>query len=167
MIVDRGQRVQVGNACVNPKRRERAAGPGLRAGPPRRCSRCHEPRIRLADPVRVTAISMVRNEADVIEAFVRYHAEIVDELIVVDHRSVDGTDETLRALMAEGLPLRVRAEDSPMQRQNVVMTGLMREAVVDGGADWVLPVDADEFVIAPQGSVRAELAALPATDPRA
>ena len=104
--------------------------------------------------MRVTAISMVRNEADVIEAFVRHHAEIVDELVVVDHRSVDGTDEMLRALAEEGLPLRVRSEDSPVQRQNVVMTGLMREAAADGGADWVLPLDADEFLVAPQGSVR-------------
>ena len=103
---------------------------------------------------------MVRNEADVIEAFVRYHAEIVDELVVVDHRSVDGTDETLRALVAEGLPLRVRAEDSPVQRQNVVMTGLMREAAVDGGADWVLPLDADEFLVAPAGE-RARRAGRP------
>src|SRR4051812_18066628 len=108
--------------------------------------------------MRVTAISMVRNEADVIEAFVRHHAEIVDELVVVDHRSVDGTDETLRALVAEGLPLRVRAEDSPVQRQNVVMTDLMRTAAADG-ADWVLPLDADEFLAAPQGSVRGALAA--------
>ena len=111
--------------------------------------------------MRVTAISMVRNEADVIEAFVRHHAEIVDELVVVDHRSVDGTDETLRALAAEGLPLRVRGEDSSVHRQNVVMTGLMREAAADGGADWVLPLDADEFLVAPQGSVRTALAALP------
>jgi hypothetical protein len=108
---------------------------------------------------------MVRNEADVIEAFVRHHAEIVDELVVVDHRSVDGTDETLRALVAEGLPLRVRAENSPIQRQNVIMTGLMREAAVDGDADWILPLDADEFVVAPQGSVRDELAALPGDRP--
>jgi hypothetical protein len=104
---------------------------------------------------------MVRNEADVIEAFVRHHAEIVDELVVVDHRSVDGTDETLRALAAEGLPLRVRAEDSPVQRQNVVMTGLMREAAANGGADWILPLDADEFLVVPEGSVRDALAALP------
>jgi len=97
----------------------------------------------------------------VIEAFVRHHAEIVDELVVVDHRSVDGTDETLRALAAEGLPVRVRAENSAVQRQNVVMTDLMRQAAADGGADWVLPLDADEFLVAPEGSVRAALAALP------
>jgi hypothetical protein len=45
------------------------------------------------------------------------------------------------------------------------MTGLMREAAADGGADWVLPLDADEFLVAPDGSVRAALTALPADRP--
>ena len=49
--------------------------------------------------MKIVAISMVRNEADVIEAFVRHHAGLVDELIVVDHRSIDGTDELLRELV--------------------------------------------------------------------
>ena len=40
-------------------------------------------------PVKVIAVSVMRNEADVVEMFVRHHAEFVDELIVVDHMSCD------------------------------------------------------------------------------
>jgi hypothetical protein len=109
--------------------------------------------------VRVTAITMVRNESDLIEAFVRHHAQIVDELVVVDHRSADGTDEIVAALAAEGLPVKLRSERSPVQRQNVVMTQLMKEAAA-GGSDWVVPLDADEFLIAPDGEVRDVLADL-------
>jgi hypothetical protein len=114
--------------------------------------------------VKITAITMARNEADVIEAFVRHHAEIVDELVVADHRSVDGTSELLTALAAEGLPLTVRFEDSPMHRQNAVLTGLMREAAA-AGADWVVPLDSDEFLVAPNGTVRAALAGLTSERP--
>jgi hypothetical protein len=111
--------------------------------------------------MKVTAISMVRNEADVIEAFVRHNAQVVDELVVVDHRSLDGTDEVLRALAAEGLPITVRSERSPVQRQNAVLTQLMHEAARVGRSDWVIPLDADEFLVASSGEVREVLAELP------
>jgi hypothetical protein len=111
--------------------------------------------------VKIVAISMVRNEGDVIEAFVRHHAEIVDQLVVVDHRSADGTDEIVLALAAEGLPVRLLREDSRVQRQNEVMTSLMRDASTEEEADWVLPLDADEFLTAPGASVRAVLGCSP------
>ena len=103
---------------------------------------------------------MVRNEADVIEAFVRHHAEVLDAMIVVDHCSSDGTDELLHALAAEGLPLSVRKERSLVHRQDVILTALMREAAADGGADWVVPLDADEFLVAPDGDARGVLGTL-------
>jgi hypothetical protein len=111
--------------------------------------------------VKVTGISMVRNEGDVIEAFVRHHAEVVDELIVIDHCSTDGTGELLRALAAEGLPLTLRHEGSLVHRQSVVLTGLMRDAATSRGADWVVPLDADEFLLALDGDVRGVLRAMP------
>lgn len=103
---------------------------------------------------------MVRNEADVIEAFVRHHVMVLDELIVVDHRSSDGTGELLEALAAEGLPLSVRHESSLVHRQDVVLTALMREAAASDGVDWVVPLDADEFLVADAGDVREVLRTL-------
>ena len=117
--------------------------------------------------MKIAGISMVRNEGDVIEAFVRHHAEVVDQLVIVDHRSADGTDEILAELAAEGLPLKVYAEQSLVQRQNVVMTRLMREAATAGGADWVLPLDADEFLVGSGTKAQDALAALPAERPHA
>jgi Glycosyl transferase family 2 len=103
---------------------------------------------------------MVRNEADVIEAFVRHHAEVLDAMIVVDHCSSDGTDELLHALAAEGLPLSVRKEHSLVHRQDVILTALMREAATSGGADWVVPLDADEFLVSREGDARDVLGTL-------
>ena len=38
---------------------------------------------------------MVRNEADILEAFVRHNLTVLDRMLVVDHGSMDGTAEML------------------------------------------------------------------------
>ena len=43
---------------------------------------------------------MLRNEADVVESFVRHNLSLLDGLLVVDHGSSDGTSEILDALVA-------------------------------------------------------------------
>ena len=73
---------------------------------------------------------------------------MADQLLIVDHESSDGTGGVLAALVQEGLPVSVRAEHRAAQLQSEVMTELMREAFEAYGADVVLPLDADEFLVA-------------------
>lgn len=40
-------------------------------------------------------LSMVRNESDVIETFIRHNLTLLDELHIVDHNSSDNTREIL------------------------------------------------------------------------
>lgn len=54
---------------------------------------------------KIVAISMVKNEMDIIESFVRHTLGFADLLIVADHKSTDRTREILESLQAEGLPL--------------------------------------------------------------
>jgi hypothetical protein len=111
-------------------------------------------------------VSVVRNELDVLEAFVRYHAELVDLLVVADHRSVDGSLELLHELREEGLPLEVRSLTAPALRQGQTTTALVREVAQRLGADHVLPLDADEFLTADRPElVPALIRSLPADRP--
>jgi hypothetical protein len=96
--------------------------------------------------MRLFGVSMVRNEADVVEAFVRHNLAVLDGLIVVDHGSIDGTSEILAKLQAEGLPLRVMPERDPAYRQSAIITRLAREALAHDAADFVFALDADEFL---------------------
>jgi hypothetical protein len=96
--------------------------------------------------VKVTAVSVMRNEADVVEVFVRHHAEFVDEIVIVDHMSLDTTGEILRELQAEGLPLTLREHDGSAFNQSNIVTAAVREAAQERSADWIVPLDADEFV---------------------
>ncbi len=96
--------------------------------------------------MRLYGASMVRNEADVIEAFVRHNLAVLDGLVIVDNGSLDGTSEILARLKAEGLPLRVVPDPEPAYWQSATMTGLAREALAQDNADFVFALDADEFL---------------------
>lgn len=96
--------------------------------------------------MQIAVISMVRNEADIIESFVRHAASFADKLYIVDHASTDGTYEILQQLATEGLPLSVQQFSESEQAQAEVMTDLMEQAFAAGG-DFVLPLDADEFLL--------------------
>ncbi len=97
---------------------------------------------------RLVAISGVRNERDVIEAFVRHTTALFDHLMMVDNGSTDGTREILASLVGEGLPVTVKYGDSLGYSQSEWMTALMHEAAQDLEAEWILPLDADEFISA-------------------
>jgi glycosyltransferase involved in cell wall biosynthesis len=106
--------------------------------------------------MKLVAVSRVRNEADIIEAFVRHHAVLFDKLIVLDDGSCDGTYEALLLLQAEGLPLVVLRAPVIGYEQSRYMTRLLQMAVDQFGADWVAPLDADEFIELEDGTTLAE-----------
>ena len=100
---------------------------------------------------KLVAITMVKNEADVIESFVRHTLLLADMLLIVDHQSTDDTPKILASLSAEGLPLKVEMFYDVAHRQSEVMTALMYRAITDEKADIVLPLDADEFLLHDDG----------------
>jgi GT2 family glycosyltransferase len=115
--------------------------------------------------MKIVAISIVRNEADIFAINVRHHLDAgIDSFLVVDNGSDDGTDRILADL---GRDRRVRwSRDSGPYRQAEIFTALAREAHRDG-ATWVVPIDADEFWCAPGGDLRKALENSPASALRA
>ena len=99
---------------------------------------------------------MVRNEADIIRLNVLYHlASGIDRMMVVDNGSTDGTDKILHQLSLQHAGVRWSRDEGPFLPSRV-MTKLAREAFEEG-ANWVVPVDADEFWYAPRGNLRGVL----------
>jgi hypothetical protein len=112
--------------------------------------------------VRVVCVALVRNEADIIEAFVRTNLVLVEAMHVMVHRSTDGTREILAALAGEGLPLRLSDIDEEAFRQEFHTTVAAREAFRNDGADFVVPLDADEFLrVADRPTLERSLASIP------
>ena len=94
-----------------------------------------------------------------VELNLRHHFDTaIDEAVVVDNGSTDGTLEVL-AELAEELPITLSSEEGHVYQGSRV-TRMARYAAGQG-ADWVLPIDADELWVADGGSFREILAEAP------
>lgn len=112
--------------------------------------------------MRLVGVAMVRNEADIIEAFVRTNLVMLDTLYIVAHRCTDGTAEILQAMYREGLQIRVMDLAEEAFRQEHYTNLATRAAFRDEKADFVFPLDADEFVRATsRAALEASLVRLP------
>lgn len=99
--------------------------------------------------MKLVGVAMVRNEEDIVEAFVRHNLTVLDGMIVVDHGSADRTLAILNALCAERLPLAVLRSDAAGYLQAEITTTAARDAFARARADAVFPLDADEFLKVP------------------
>lgn len=97
--------------------------------------------------MRIIGTLMVRDEVDIVAAMIEHTLDQgVDTLIVTDNGSVDGTVEVLEAYASQG---RVELHHDPVHRkqQGTVVTQMARRARTLHRADWVLNLDADEFLL--------------------
>src|ERR1700758_3250557 len=107
--------------------------------------------------MRIVAVACARDEIDIIEAFVRHTLAFASQLVVLDNGSTDGTLAVLHALRNEGLPLEVVEDATPGKYLSERATRLMREfAIARHQADWIVPLDVDEFVVTVGGSLIPE-----------
>ena len=109
----------------------------------------------------ITGISIIKDEADIVGQTVRHMLHELDNLIIMDHGSEDGTSDILRDIESS-FPDRVSViyNDSPEFKQDIYMTGLAKIAG-ESGAEWVVPFDADEIWFSPEGRLRDLLEGVP------
>lgn len=100
----------------------------------------------------IVSVTMVRNEADIVEAFVRHNLQFVDAMIVLDNGSSDQTPEILFSLIREGLPVYYLFDPDPCYVQDVITTALLYAAIERFNPKFVIPLDADEFITGTEGA---------------
>lgn len=108
---------------------------------------------------RIFAISMVKDEADVIGRTIEHLlAQGVQRLVIADNLSTDNTRGIL-----DSFPEVVIVDDLEVgYYQSAKMTRLARQAY-ELGAEWIIPFDADEFWYWPVGTL-AEFFSLTSAD---
>jgi hypothetical protein len=97
---------------------------------------------------KIIAVTPVRDESDIIESFCRYNLTYCDGMMIYERGSTDNTNEIIRKLIAEGLPIYL--EDNPDvvfdTGNGSVKNPMAYRAINEYGADLVIPLDADEFL---------------------
>ena len=97
---------------------------------------------------------MVRDEADIIEESLRHLAANVDEVLVWDNGSTDGTADILEELLPElGGVLTNDPEVAYWQSRKMTAAAQLARA---RGHEWVVPCDADELWYAPEADTVGE-----------
>ena len=94
----------------------------------------------------ILALSMVKNEQDIIEPFVRHTMNFVDYHIILDNGSLDDTRAILGNLMREIDGVIVTTSSEFGYTQSERMTKLLRSCQTAFFADYVIFLDADEFI---------------------
>ena len=96
---------------------------------------------------RVFGLMVVRDVADLVRVNLLHHLGAgLERVLVIDNGSTDGTRERLERL-AQRLPVELSIDPGPFQMAE--LTNRLAAEARRQGADWVLPIDADEFFVAP------------------
>ncbi|CAM5207054.1 hypothetical protein J5TS1_05520 [Bacillus licheniformis] len=70
------------------------------------------------DKKTIVSFTMVKNEADIIEVFIRYNLKFLDHMFISINRPNDETRTILQNLLNEGLPITLWEDDDPSFEQN-------------------------------------------------
>lgn len=97
---------------------------------------------------KIYSISMIKDEADIIEAFIRHNETVIDTFFILDNGSTDNTLVIIRHLINEGKKIVLwndsDTEYNQMQKTNELFRRVLREYPK---ADFIIPLDADEFLV--------------------
>ncbi len=113
-------------------------------------------------PRRIISLSMVKNEQDIIEPFIRHHARLVDCMVILDNASVDDTRRIMIDCARELSNVVVADTETSDFAQSERTTRLLKYCQTAFFADFILLLDADEFVASPdRATLLSALEAIP------
>ena len=104
----------------------------------------------------ITAVSMIKNAADVIETMVRGNALVADNFVIINNNSTDNTLDIITNLKKEGFEIEVLSDDNTLPYQQARVSEGIRYALDHYAPDYILPVDDDEIICSGSDDISAE-----------
>ena len=104
----------------------------------------------------ITAVSMVKNSADVIETMIRGNSPVVDNYLMINNASTDNTVAIIGALKEEGFKIELFDDEniSPYQKKRI--NEITAYALDKYNPDFILPLDDDEIICPENSSIPAD-----------
>lgn len=96
--------------------------------------------------MNLTAVIMVKNEIDVIRECCGHLSALFDHIVIIDHRSTDGTRQYLEKLSEGNEKFYVCYFTEPGYFQSQLMTWTVKSIRACRDANWVFLLDADEVL---------------------
>jgi hypothetical protein len=108
--------------------------------------------------MKLAVVAMLRNETDIVGMFLQHLDALFDYAVLMDHGSSDGTDRALAAACAARPGWTMWHLEPFGYHQTTFNTFALRALVEHTDADWVMFLDADEFIqIADRAAFEAAL----------
>lgn len=104
----------------------------------------------------ITAISMVKNAADVIETYIRENAITIDNFVLLDNMSTDNTVSILNRLLQEGFQIEVIQDDHISYSQDAKMKLLLNYTLEKYDPDFIILLNDDEIIVSGNPNLRTE-----------
>lgn len=113
-------------------------------------------------PFKLVSLTMVQNEADIIEYFCRSNLRLLDHMVIVVNPSSDGTGEILDALAAEDLAITIWRTGRNHYAQTEMVSWFTYRVRDQIKPDYLFVIDADEIILTTdRTALEAALASVP------
>jgi len=106
---------------------------------------------------KFAAIAMVKNECDIVELFIKINSRLFDCIYILDHLSDDSTAEIVKKFQALGYPINYILWPDNTFNQAMAITSVVRQVANMDIFDYIIPLDADEFLASENLSSPKEL----------
>jgi hypothetical protein len=107
-----------------------------------------------AEKTRIIGVAMVKNEADIIELFIKINSRFFSEIHILDHQSSDSTAAIITKCQSWGYRVKYKLleNDGMGFNQAEITTNYIQQVARDYDCDFIMPIDADEFPYFSPGS---------------
>lgn len=96
--------------------------------------------------MKIAAVTMVKNECDIIELFIKINSRFFDAIYILDHGSTDSTSKIIKLMKELNYNVYYTLLADSIYNQSKITTAAIRQIARLDTYDFIMPIDADELI---------------------